>query len=240
MHNQLINLGITEKDGKAVVSSRDVAQVFEKRHDNVLRDIKKIIDSDDDWGLLNFEEMYYADSYGREQSEYAITRDGFTLVVMGYTGEKAMQFKKAYIAAFNEMERTLAPQNYKAALLALIAKEEEREALEAQNKVLLITAEKYEGQTDTVSLYKMGDISKEYGQSAAAFNRFLHECRVQFLPNGSKTWQLYTEYAGQNLAEVRLVELKDGRTIQMLLWTPKGRDFIADLVEEKMPSWYAG
>ena len=62
-----------------------------------------------------------------------MTRDGFTILAMGYTGEKAMKFKKAYIAAFNEIERKLAPRNYKAALLALIAKEDEREALEAQN-----------------------------------------------------------------------------------------------------------
>jgi len=38
---------------------------------------------------------------------YYITRDGFTLLVMGYTGEKAMRFKEAYIKQFNAMERAL-------------------------------------------------------------------------------------------------------------------------------------
>lgn len=241
MNNQLMNLGLglTEMDGKAVVSSRDISRVFEKRHDNVLRDIKNIIDSDAEWDLLNFEEMSYSDSYGRNQTEYAITRDGFTLLVMGYTGEKAMGFKKAYIAAFNEMERKLTPRNYKQALLALVAAEEAREALEAQNEVLQLTAAKYEGQTDTVGLYKAGDIAEEIGTTAVTLNRFLRDCRVQYKPNGSQTWRLYADYIGDNLALPKIVTLDNGYEMPILLWTPKGRDFIYDLAEREMPTWYA-
>ena len=133
MDNRLVVLGLTEHDGKAIVLSRDIARVFEKRHDNVIRDIKNIIRNDPKWGLLNFEESNYINEQNHIQPSYVMTRDGFTILVMGYTGEKAMIFKKAYIAAFNEMERKLAPRNYKAALLALVAKEEARETLEAQN-----------------------------------------------------------------------------------------------------------
>lgn len=239
MDNQLMNLGLAERNGKAVVSSRDIARVFEKRHDHVLRDIKNIIANDADWGLPNFGEMSYPDSYGRSQTEYVMTRDGFTLLVMGYTGEKAMQFKKAYIAAFNEMERKLAPRNYKEALLALVAAEEQREALEVQNKVLQITAAKYEGQTDTVELYKVGEIAEELGTTAVTLNRFLRDCRVQYKPNGSQTWRLYADYIGHNIALPKLVQLENGYEMPMLLWTAKGRDFIFDLAEREMPRWYA-
>ena len=121
MENQLMALGLTEHDGKVVVSSRDIARVFEKEHKIVMRDIRNIIAQDPDWvDGFNFVPISETDSYGREQPVYLITRDGFTLLVMGYTGAKAMTFKKAYIAAFNKMERSLAPRNYKAALLALI------------------------------------------------------------------------------------------------------------------------
>jgi len=239
MDNQIMSLGLTERNGKVVVSSRDIARVFEKRHDHVLRDIKNIITNDTDWGLPNFGEMSYPDSYGRSQTEYVMTRDGFTLLVMGYTGEKAMQFKKAYIAAFNEMERKLAPRNYKEALLALVAAEEQREALEAQNKVLQITAAKYEGQTDTVELYKVGEIAEELGTTAVTLNRFLRDCRVQYKPNGSQTWRLYADYIGHNIALPKLVQLENGYEMPMLLWTAKGRDFIFDLAEREMPRWYA-
>jgi Rha family phage regulatory protein len=240
MDNQLMNLGLTERDGKSVVSSRDIARVFEKEHKIVLRDIRGIIAQDPDWGdRYNFVPIFETDSYGREQPVYLMTRDGFALLVMGYTGEKAMAFKKAYIAAFNEMERRLAPRNYKEALLALVAKEEEREALEAQNKVLQITADKYEGQTNAVGLYKIGEIAEEYGVSAQKINRFLEACRVQYLPGGTAPWRLYSDYLPMNLAEARLTPTRSGRDVPLLMWTAKGRDFIADLVEREMPSWYA-
>lgn len=92
----------------ARVDSLFVAQAFEKRHDAVLRDIGKIIAPDSgvsrEFNLHNFVEISYKDSRGRKQPAYAMTRDGFVLLVMGYTGKKAMQFKGLYIRRFNEME----------------------------------------------------------------------------------------------------------------------------------------
>lgn len=240
MDNQLMNLGLAERNGKAVVSSRDIARVFEKEHKHVMRDVRGIIEHDPSWGQSNFGHTPYIEPQnGQTYYEYLITRDGFTLLVMGYTGEKAMQFKKAYIAAFNEMERKLAPRNYKDALLALVAAEEQREALEVQNKVLQITAAKYEGQTDTVELYKVGEIAEELGTTAVTLNRFLRDCRVQYKPNGSQTWRLYADYIGHNIALPKLVQLENGYEMPMLLWTAKGRDFIFDLAEREIPRWYA-
>ena len=240
MDNQLINLGLTERDGKAVVSSLDITWVFEKEHKNVLRGTRFILDGDPEWGRLNFEHIHRTDPQNHQTySEYLMTRDGFTLLVMGYTGEKAMQFKKAYIAAFNEMERRLVPRNYKDALIALVAAEETREALESQNKVLQLAAAKYEGQTDTAELYKIGEIAEDLGTTAVTLNQFLQDCRVQYKPNGSDTWRLYTSYVGASLALPRYVKLNNGHEVLMLLWTPKGRDFIFDLAEREMPRWYA-
>ena len=76
--------------------------MFEKR--NVLRDIKEFI-VDESFGLLNFEESSYINSQNKEQPEYLMTRDGFTLLAMGFTGAKAMQWKIKYAEAFNTMER---------------------------------------------------------------------------------------------------------------------------------------
>ncbi len=87
-------------------TSRIVAEVFEKRHDHVIRDIE-ILQKD----LPNFGEMYiltsYKDSYERKQKEYLITRDGFSLLAMGFTGDKALKFKLNFIQAFNAMEQEL-------------------------------------------------------------------------------------------------------------------------------------
>ena len=89
-----------------VVTSLDIAESFEKRHDNVLKDIRELKCSDE-FRLLNFEETIYLNDQKRKMPMYYITRDGFTLLVMGYTGEKAMRFKEAYIRQFNNMEKLL-------------------------------------------------------------------------------------------------------------------------------------
>ena len=54
MDNQLVKLGLTERDGKAVVSSRNIARVFEKEHRRVLQDVRTIAENDLVWGLHNF------------------------------------------------------------------------------------------------------------------------------------------------------------------------------------------
>ena len=86
-----------------VANSKDIARFFGKRHDNVLRDIENISSnlrgSSKGWFLPTV----YLDSYKRTQDAYDMTRDGFALLVMGYTGAKAMEFKVRYIQEFNRM-----------------------------------------------------------------------------------------------------------------------------------------
>jgi Rha family phage regulatory protein len=93
-------------DGTPVVNSRDVAEAFEKRHDHVLRDIEALGISPE-LGRSWFRPSSSPDSYGREQPSFNLTRQGFTLLVMGWNGERAMQFKVRYIQAFDEMEELL-------------------------------------------------------------------------------------------------------------------------------------
>lgn len=102
----LVELMKFNKEEKVAVTSLDVAETFGKTHDKVLRDIRDLGCSKD-FGLSNFGETKYVDSHGRKQPMYIMTKDGFTLLAMGYTGEKAMQFKEAYIKQFNIMEKLL-------------------------------------------------------------------------------------------------------------------------------------
>ncbi|MCD8239392.1 MAG: Rha family transcriptional regulator [Clostridiales bacterium] len=90
-----------------ITTSRMIAEVFEKRHADVLRDIENLGCSDK-FRERNFAfSEYKVKGNNKTYHEYIITRDGFTLLVMGYTGEKAMLFKEKYIHAFNEMEKEL-------------------------------------------------------------------------------------------------------------------------------------
>ena len=99
-------LGLFEKKNQILVSSRVVASTFGKDHSHVMRDIRTIINSgvDEDFNQSNFGLVNYVDAKGEGRPEYALTRDGFTLLAMGFTGNEAMRFKIAYIKAFNEME----------------------------------------------------------------------------------------------------------------------------------------
>ncbi|WP_313150731.1 Rha family transcriptional regulator [Lysinibacillus capsici] len=125
---------------QAVTTSLQVAESFEKRHDHVLRDIETILG-----GLPNSGEapMFYESTYEHPQNKqqyrmFYMNRDGFTLLAMGFTGQKAMQFKLAYIQAFNEMERQLT-QPTTAELIAMMAQqgvEQERRLNAVEEKQL--------------------------------------------------------------------------------------------------------
>ncbi|RRD41630.1 hypothetical protein EII18_08450 [Comamonadaceae bacterium OH3737_COT-264] len=102
-------------DGQATTLSTDVARHFGKRHDDVLRSIRGLIVQMPEGHLRNFAEA----SVEVEQPNggkatypaYRLTRDGFTLLAMGFTGKKALAFKLAYIDAFNQMEAALLQQS---------------------------------------------------------------------------------------------------------------------------------
>ena len=118
---------------QVVTSSLQVAETFEKEHRNVLRDIDSLKED-----VLNFEQMFYEgkepDTYGRPRRVYYMNRDGFTLLAMGFTGEKAMRFKIKYIHAFNEMEKHIAQPNSMEVMLQAALKHE-RELTEIRNDV---------------------------------------------------------------------------------------------------------
>ena len=96
-------------NGRPATTSLEVAKFFGKRHDNVVRDIKEIIDNTpESFSALNFEGANYIDEQAKNRPMYIIYRDGFMLLVMGYTGKKALVIKLAYIEAFNHMEAEIA------------------------------------------------------------------------------------------------------------------------------------
>ncbi|MCG9101589.1 Rha family transcriptional regulator [Laribacter hongkongensis] len=104
---------------KIVTDSRKVAEAFGKLHKNVVRDIKKLTAETGDFAKLNFELCFENSDLqnGKPQPLYRITKDGFMLLVMGFSGKKAMQIKLAFLSAFNAMAdhiRQIAESDFKA------------------------------------------------------------------------------------------------------------------------------
>lgn len=102
-----MNTLVEIKNNQVVVNSRDVAEHFGKRRDHVLRDIEELIRKDPPKIGEMFHRVETPDSYGRMQKSYYMNRDGFSLLVMGFTGKEAIEWKLKYIEAFNEMEKKL-------------------------------------------------------------------------------------------------------------------------------------
>lgn len=98
-------------DGRPATTSLEIAKFFKKRHDVVLRDVRNTIDNcPESFSAHNFVGANYIDDQAKNRPLFIIFKDGFTLLVMGYTGPEAMRFKLAYIEAFNALEAELQRQ----------------------------------------------------------------------------------------------------------------------------------
>ena len=100
------------KNEEAMTDSLSVAEHFGKRHDAVLRKIESLVkdDSTQNCGEC-FKKTHYKDASGKNNTKYLMNRDGFTFLVMGFTGKKANEWKWSYIHAFNSMEEIIRERN---------------------------------------------------------------------------------------------------------------------------------
>lgn len=105
-------LHLQTENGQVVVSSRVVAERFGKEHNKVVRAIENKIESLTRQNC-RVKNLFIESTYnhnGNEYKEYLLTRDGFTFIVMGFTGAEADKWKLKYIEAFNKMEQALREQ----------------------------------------------------------------------------------------------------------------------------------
>jgi len=149
------------RGGEVFANSRDVASYFDKRHDAVLRDIRNLIEQDPDLGLHNFVDTPYLEPQnGQTYRAFDMDREGFELLAMGFTGTKALKWKRSYIRAFKTMEdelraRPIDPMSVlgdPAQLRGLLLSYSERvEKLQAHNVQLESTNREIGGALDRIS-----------------------------------------------------------------------------------------
>lgn len=254
-------IDVHQNNGVLVTTSRNVAEVFGKEHRNVVRDIRDILaslpDTSKNWGMLNFEQTPYVDPQNKQTyQEYLITRDGLTLLVMGYTGEQAMKFKLAYIQRFNEMEALLKKQQEQIKKIDWDSLEREvritgdaldKTALTPNQKGLALnqllkeaTGKDYfaimgvhleEPEPKEEELLIPTEIGAELGISAKVVNQLLKKVGLQYKPENSFIW-LPTEKGIEHGAKVINVCKKAsiGTTTQ-LKWSPKVINILRNYLE---------
>lgn len=124
------------ESNQVLTNSLLVAEKFGKEHNKVIRDIQNLSCSDE-FRAANFGVSSYISLQNKELPMYVMTKDGFSFLVMGYTGVKAGMFKEEYIKAFNKMEETIknggfnVPKSFREALLLAA---EQQEVIENQQK----------------------------------------------------------------------------------------------------------
>ncbi|MDU5634505.1 MAG: phage regulatory protein/antirepressor Ant [Staphylococcus epidermidis] len=230
----------------AVVSSRVVAEEIGRQHKHVLEGIDEMIKkSRADISTLLIPHQYKARN-GKRNREYLLTKDGFALYMFNIQGHN--DFKMAYINKFNEMENQLKQpiasymieDPVKRAEL-WIEEQKEKQQLQLENSMQKQKIAEYEPKAsylDTIlnnkSLVTVGQIAKDYGMSAQALNKLLHELKVQYKQSGQ--WLLYSNLhaKGYTHSSTTEIEHKDGSTSVRMntKWTQKGRLFIYELLKE--------
>lgn len=248
--NTLVSIN---KQHQSITTSRIVAETFEKNHFHVLRDIRELQCSDEfratNFGLMV--EMKELPQGGAARSEYyEITKDGFTFLVMGYTGEKAAKFKEMFIEAFNTNEALLASDDYILLRSQEILKERvnlltqqnqilkhTNQILEEEKKILLPKAEYTDQVLNSTDTHTFSEVAKSLGLTSAI--ALYTKCRTLniIFKQGDK-YLPYSKYSTQGYFATRTYPFfrKDGTqgTSTTLVVTELGRAFLRKKLQKQI------
>lgn len=249
---------LSEKNGQVLASSREVAERFGKAHGSVLKTIcgetrngkhvnglcDEILASGNPLTKYFIKSTYM--NRGKEYPEYLMTRDGFSLLCMGFTGDKAVEWKLKYIDAFNQMEDKLKNGHHlteeERLKLQLFSKDVSEVAyahnrlielatapLIAENEELKPKAEYHDEVLKKDGLITTTVVAKDLGFSSAnKLNKVMNANYIIF-KNQSGTWCPYAEYEWlieDNYADYESYTNEHSKPC--LKWTEKGRKWIVE------------
>lgn len=229
MQPQLFNF-----NGQPTLDSREVAKMIEKNHGHLMRDIRCYINDMEENPKLDprqfFIESSYESSQGKALPCYLLTKQGCEFVSNKLTGKKGTLFTAQYVSLFNkyQVERRK-PDSY---MIEDPVKRAERWIEERKAYEALVPKGKYfDSQMHNPGLMTVTEIAKDYGMTAANFNKLLHKFGIQF--KQGKHWVLYHKYDGKGYTQYEPFAYNDNKGIHNnLKWTQRGRKFIYDVLKE--------
>jgi Rha family phage regulatory protein len=245
----MTQLVFVEKN-QAVTDSLTIAEVFDKEHKTVLRDIRTQMDyAGEKFAQNNFVPGTYLDKNNQSRPKIQLTEEAFTLVVFSYNTKEAVQSKIKFIQEFKRMRQELQELLIPSYMIGDPIKraekwiEEQRatKALETKTAVLEQQIAEYEpklnyldtilNSKDTVTI---SQIAEDYGKSASSMNKLLHQHGIQYKINGQ--WLLYSKHKGLGYTKSKPIDIKhtDGSYSVKLntRWTQKGRLFIYETLKK--------
>jgi len=245
--NEITTGIVFQQDGQAMTNSLIVAREFDKEHRHVLDAIRRLITgSAENPAYLQgmFKEVLYTNEQnGQLYPMYLMTRDGFTLLAMGFTGERALEFKVKFLKAFNAMGELLASEEYilmrsqqilqkKAELLSQKVQmlEGKNALLLQENQELAPKAQYADDVLQSKGTYTHSEMAKELNfRSWVAFVEACKKDGILFKHQGGM-YMLYAKYSGKGYMKTRTNTFthKDGSigTSVIAVWTEEGRHFL--------------
>lgn len=244
----LVHISKTFKD-QLTTTSFKVAEVFEKDHKNVIRDIEQLISNGvNNGGVVKFEHTpYIHPQNGQKYHYYEMNQDAFTLLVMGYSGPKALEFKVKFLNAFNKMKELLNSEDYIVSRsLEIMAKRIEEKTqviqqLEQVNKLqeTIIKEQAPEVEYSRTVLKANNDwtittIAKELDMTANKLNKILCDLSIQYKRDDH--YVLHSKYNGNGYTKTRTHPYVNSQgeinTNIQTTWTESGRNFIHNLIKK--------
>lgn len=223
---------VTLQDNQALTTSLKIAEFFKKDHSKILRDIKGILDKDTE---ASFGLSEYKDQSGKSNPMYIIDKDGFTLLAMGFTGQKAFKFKKDYIKAFNQMEAKLKEQatnqvtlpSYAETLRLYADTLEAKEQLEANYQKALPKIAFHDQVATSINSITVGEFAKVIGTGEGRLFKWFKE--NGYLITSQQPYQSYIERGYFKVIEkVRTSPITGEQvTYFQVLVTGKGQSYFA-------------
>ena len=228
MENELMNSNMKVQ----TISSREVAEMMEVQHKELLRKIDKIDETFESAKLRSqkywTESSYKTEGNNKTYREFQVTKRGCEFLAHKSTGEKGIIFTDRYMDRFEEMENALKeqqprlPQTYKEALQQLIIEIEEKEKLEEQNKLMQPKAQYFDNLVDRNLLTNFRDTAKELHIKQNVFINWLLE-NGYIYRDSKKKLKPYAQHIDSGLFELREYSTDKNSGVQTLI-TPKGRE----------------
>jgi len=236
------NLQVIEHNGVLVTDSRDIAEMIEKRHDHLLRDIKGYIEVIEKTTVPKigvsdfFLDSSYQDSTGRTLPCYLITKKGCDMVANKMTGEKGILFTATYVTRFEEMEKSLVkfnvPQSYAEALRAYADEVDRREKLETENKSMLPKAEFFDQVASSKDAIDLGSAAKVLNMGIGRNKLFETLRSKQILMQNNQPYQKFIDAGYFRIIEQKYVTGSETRINIKTLVYQRGLAYIRKLVKE--------
>lgn len=223
-------------DGEPWFVGKDVATIL--GYKDTSDALKKHVDTEDKLSRR------FADS-GQNREMYVINESGLYSLVLSSKLPKAREFKhwvtskilpslRKYGACFTPealYQSLCKPENLIEILHALADEQKRNTDLSIENAQLSIKARYYDEILNSKNNVPVTQIAKDYGMSAIAFNKMLHEYGIQYPIRNS--WVLYAEYANNGYTQSKTYKYAENKASMHTCWTQRGRLFLYEFLRER-------